>query len=154
MTVKNRGKGEPIKAIRPNNSLVLHLLSGPLEAAQTPPDSRHTRKRRGINGYGWAASCPLLEGNTVVLLGGLQVGCTVECREKESLQLLAQQSHLQRWRRRSWEAETGGISMVSVERIREWSSASNRFKRSRFHVGPPGVVSRLRWVSKRVYLFP
>lgn len=97
MTVKNRGKGEPIKAIRPNNSVVLHILSGALEAAQTPPDTGDTRQgRRGIDGYSRAVSCPLLEGDTVVILGGLQVGGTVEGGEKDSLQLLAQQSHWQR----------------------------------------------------------
>lgn len=60
MAIQNSSEGEAIKAIRPDNDVVFHLLPGALQARWTPPDTGNVcqGRRLRIDGYGGAISTP------------------------------------------------------------------------------------------------
>lgn len=66
MAIKHSGEGEAIEAIRTNNNVIFHLFPNTLQGNGSPSYTRHvSQRRRGINGYGRAASASARGGKAI-----------------------------------------------------------------------------------------
>lgn len=94
MAIENSGKGEAIKAIRPDNDNVFHLVPGTLQARRAPPDTGDVGqgRRLRIDGYGGAISTRASSFNCSekAFVVGVGVGVAADVfGQEEPLQLLA-----------------------------------------------------------------